>query len=273
MGFFQTSGILNRRGFFGGGIAFKPSDIAGLQLWLDATTGLFDATTGGNAVTTDGSAVARWEDQSGNGLHFIQATLNNRPLLKTSVQNSKNVVRFDGTNDVMSRDTGTFLSDKSGCTVFMVRKFISDPTTTRGLFRYRGNFSETAANMLFVEAGRTASKPAVAGRRLTSDSFVSVSSVTSVSTSAFELHCGIFDYQNTDLILYINKTNAAQNLSFQTSGNIGTPTSISLNLGAEQTTTNFSNADIAEVVIYDSALSESNRQSVENYLYEKWGIA
>ena len=87
MGFFQTSGILNRRGFFGGAAkAFSPTDIAGLQLWLDATTGLFDATSGGSAVTTDGSAVARWEDQSTNGRNLTQATVNDRPVLKTSVQ-------------------------------------------------------------------------------------------------------------------------------------------------------------------------------------------
>jgi hypothetical protein len=80
-------------------LLFSPSNIAGLQLWLDATTGLFDATSGGSPVTTDGDTVARWEDQSGSGYHVTQATLASRPVLKTGIRNSKNAIRFDGSND------------------------------------------------------------------------------------------------------------------------------------------------------------------------------
>ena len=53
-----------------------PQTIAGLQLWLDATTGLYDAASGGGAVTTDSAAVARWEDRSGNARHFTQSIAN-----------------------------------------------------------------------------------------------------------------------------------------------------------------------------------------------------
>ena len=119
MGFFATSGILNRRGFFGGAQAFSPSNIAGLSFWLDATTGLFDATSGGSAVTTDGSAVARWEDQSGNSRHITQATLASRPILKTAIQNGKNIIRFDGTNDILRR-SGAFVHDQGAATIFVV---------------------------------------------------------------------------------------------------------------------------------------------------------
>jgi len=30
--------------------------------------------------------------------------------------------------------------------------------------------------------------------------------------------------------------------------------------------------DLAEIIIYNSALSARDRQLVENYLYSKWGI-
>jgi len=40
VGFFATSGILNRRGFFGGVQAFSPSNISGLSLWLKADAGV-----------------------------------------------------------------------------------------------------------------------------------------------------------------------------------------------------------------------------------------
>ena len=35
---------------------------------------------------------------------------------------------------------------------------------------------------------------------------------------------------------------------------------------------NFLNGDICEIIIYDSALSDTNREAVENYLLAKWGI-
>lgn len=67
-------------------------------LHLDATIGIYDAAENGNLVTADGAAIARWEDQSGNNHHFVQSILNNRPVLKTSIQNNKNVIRFNGNN-------------------------------------------------------------------------------------------------------------------------------------------------------------------------------
>jgi hypothetical protein len=83
---------------------WTPAVISGLQLWLDAadSSTLFDATAGGNLVTTDGAAVARWADKSGNNRHAIQSTANARPLLKTSVKNGRNILRFDGSNDYLT---------------------------------------------------------------------------------------------------------------------------------------------------------------------------
>jgi hypothetical protein len=99
--------------------SFSPSNIAGLQLWLDATTGLFDATSGGNPVTTDGSSVARWEDQSGNSRHITQSILLSQPILKTAIQNGKNIIRFDGVNDILRR-SGAFVHAQGAATIFVV---------------------------------------------------------------------------------------------------------------------------------------------------------
>ena len=59
-------------------MAFSPTDINGLQLWLRADAGTFN-----DAAKTqpcaDGDAVATWADQSGNGYDFTQATANSRP--------------------------------------------------------------------------------------------------------------------------------------------------------------------------------------------------
>ena len=73
MGFFATSGILNRRGFFGGiqaSAPFSPTDLTGLSLWLKADAGVSEV---------DGDITA-WADQSGNGNN---ATATDTPTLTT----------------------------------------------------------------------------------------------------------------------------------------------------------------------------------------------
>ena len=83
----------------------SPLDIAGCALWLDGdqsvTQSLFDATSGGSAVSTNGGSVARWEDKSGNGRHFVQSSAPVRPTLSTAAKNGRSVVTFDATDDYM----------------------------------------------------------------------------------------------------------------------------------------------------------------------------
>ena len=69
-----------------------PSAIDGLLVWLRAES-LSDH--------ADGAAVASWPDSSGNGYHAVQAVGTRQPVYKTSVQNGRSVVRFDGVNDTL----------------------------------------------------------------------------------------------------------------------------------------------------------------------------
>lgn len=54
-----------------------PEFLAPPTLWLKADTGVLDS---GGSPCSDGEAVAKWEDQSGNGLDLEQATAGNRPV-------------------------------------------------------------------------------------------------------------------------------------------------------------------------------------------------
>ena len=234
MGFFQSSGILNRRGFFGGTTAapFSPSDISGLQLWLDATTGLFDATSGGNAVTTDGSAVARWEDQSGNGRHATQATLNNRPVLKTSIQNGKNVIHFDGSNDNLSLTS----SISTVGSFFLVFKQLSyknygvllNASTNLGLH------SGTNGNYQFPSDFMSNDK--INGQSITMPVF----------QNATKYFNNIFEILDCDTTSWNFQRISVSNESV--------------------------NGQFAEIIIYDTNISSSNKDLVRTYLNTKWSV-
>lgn len=67
------------------------------HVWLDSTSSTF--TDAGTTPTVDTDPVYQWNDLSGNGYHFRQATLANRPVIETV--SGVTVVTSDGTDDVM----------------------------------------------------------------------------------------------------------------------------------------------------------------------------
>ena len=262
MGFFASSGILNRRGFFGGS-QFAPSNIAGLSLWLDATTGLFDATSGGNPVTTDASSVARWEDQSGNSRHITQTTAGSRPILKTAIQNGKNIIRFDGTDDILRR-SGAFVHAQGAATIFVVvsanaganDRLIIEGRTTTTVPLYMPITSSSATLFAVLYRLNDGTIP------LNNPSFG-----VAFNGTGFKLVCALDS--GTNFAGFINKvTTNNQNYTR------GTSTLDTFAVGGWATTIerDFFPGDVAEVIIYNTALSTTDRQSVENYLYSKWGL-
>lgn len=253
MGFFATSGILNRRGFFGGKI-FSPSSIAGLQLWLDATTGLFDATSGGNPVTADGSSVARWEDQSGSGYHVTQATLANRPLLKTAIRNSKNVIRFDGSNDIL---VSANIPDNNllTLTAFVVANPIGLGGGNAGRMFERGTgvvnfFMYFGTGISMIGGG----SQVIGGSAPIGSFYLFGARLSGVGGATTTLRIN-------KSIVATGDTASAPNTA-NTTYQIGNRTDLARTW----------NGDIAELIIYNQALTTEQIDSVETYLSAKWGL-
>lgn len=71
---------------------FTPKNIAGLQLWLDAS----DAST----MTFNGSAVSEWRDKSGKSNTFIQSTAVTQPTFVASSRNGKSAINFPNFTNV-----------------------------------------------------------------------------------------------------------------------------------------------------------------------------
>lgn len=225
---------------------FSPLDFFP-SLWLDASDAstLYDATTGGSIVAPDG-AVARWEDKSGNGRHATQETLANRPLRKTSVQNGKDVVRFDGVDDTLEHTC-----EGDTCTIFAVYKMISLGSGWRGIIALGP--SSDAGSMLLSKLSGSA--------KWGSYDVANIAASTDASTSCV-LHCLTTNGSGNDVRFYHNSAadgSAVRNPHGQP-GNIGGFPSQN------------SNADIAEIIVFPMVLSTEERQSVENYLNSKWAI-
>jgi hypothetical protein len=233
--------------------AFNPLSLSP-SLWLSDT----------------GSDTATWPDLSGNSRDATQATSGQRPAIITNAQNGRQVRRFDGTNDSLDITTGLgMFRNIAGSTIIVVYKWISNPTTSKAVF-FASTGSSATTSRVFVGGGISSRKLSAAGRRLDADGSLSCNS-SSDNTNSFFIQSAVFDYVNTDLLQYINGTLDGSNTSFQASGNTSNTDSLGMRIGSASTDTQFcANVDIAEILVFPTALSTTNRQAVEAYLRDKW---
>lgn len=239
---------------FGGGDAaaetpFLPSDIAGLAVWLDAD----DAATayqsaGGGSLAGDGDVVGEWRDRSGSNRHAAQATTSKKPTRRAGVLNSRAVIRFDGADDVMEVAVPTLAAR----TVIIVARKIGPVVNTNGRFWDQGvaTVYRSSSGEWFYYSNQAGADVALGG----STAQVSVVSVVYASASAATAFCSggtgtAFDpadgYSGV-ASLFLGASNAA-------------------GIAAE-------NCEVAEFLLYDSALSGLDRGRVEAYLAQKWGV-
>jgi hypothetical protein len=233
---------------------FRPTSISGLQLWLDATTGLFDATSGGNPVTADGSSVARWEDQSGSGYHATQATLANRPLLKTAIRNSKNVIRFDGSNDIL---VSANIPDNNLLT--LTAFVVANPIGLGG--NNAGRMFERGTNIvnLFMYFGTGISMIGGGGQVIGGSAPIG---------SFYLFGARLSGVGNGTTSLRINKSVVVVGDTVSAPSTANT----TYQIGNRTDTARGFNGDIAELIIYNQALTTQQIDSVEAYLSDKWGF-
>lgn len=244
----------------GAAAAFSPSDIAGLKLWLK-DTGTFQ-TVDGTPATADGDPVGEWEDQSGTANHYTQATAGLRPVLKTGANgiNSLSVVRCDGTDDYLQNLTLAFTSDIF--TAFYVVRRNGAPGGVYSNILILGVTSYTVAGVLFYQSYTDSTDKHHAN-------FVSAAVTCDDPTN-----------MGTSPILFTEKYTTA-------GGGVSTlyRSGVSVDTGAGLVTigdniasflgswdSNDFNGDVGEIIIYDTALSDANRQSVEAYLNTRWGL-
>ena len=225
---------------------FTPLEISGLQLWLDAN----DSST----ITLNGSTVSQWNDKSGNGYNVSQSTASNQPTYQSAVLNSKSVVRFDGSGDVLTNTTDTPVGGSTNRTVFVV--FNSNTGITAKYPLALGNSTST---------GQTFGISQEIGVRVNSGYQIWTTSVDSTHAIVTIILDGT---STTDLSAWKNGSSlSAYTPSAQT---INTTSGILVGNGPSGGNLN---GDVAEIIVYNSALSTSDRESVESYLSTKWGTA
>lgn len=216
-----------------GGGAFTPTDLSGLQLWVDAS----DFVSAG--------AISQWDDKSGLNNHLIQGTGANQPSVVLSVQNSKPIVRFDGVNDFFSL-TST-ISSTTDYTCVGVLKAFDGTSIVCGL----------SANLESVYPFLQ-----VAGDTYASDVNSYIFATNSVTS-----FCAIAGTRSGST-KGLRKNNSPLSTSTATLARAGGDFSIFGML-----TVSFSSkGDFAEVIYYNRVLTTQELTDVQTYLATKWAL-
>lgn len=234
-----------------------------MRLWVKADSG------------TGGGTVRVWEDQSGQGNNFSQMTSNARPVVVWNAALSQPLVRFNGANSEMiafrSPATNNF-------TVYFVARTtnsheIDAESQTGGAGGTGQRYILDAFGSEFWGYGNGGVGISV-GTNGVSDYEYQRNQIGSDYSPPLAVYSGTvgtnltiagLTYTNFVPSLYVNGTFARLGLaSLRT--NIFAPTRIGGNSAGHF------GGDVAEVIVFGRALSSAERESVEGYLNNRFGV-
>ena len=222
------------------------SGIPGLQLWLDAAD---------SSSITPGSgrgSISAWRDKSGNGNTLSQATSSQQPSLISSGVGGLPVVRFTGSSST-NLQTSAFTSlGTQGLTFILVEQNMTDPGSAGAApFSFGASGSPNSGIVFQNNAGL---------QPLTGIAFNS-------STPRIDIYYRPNTSGSGSATGYVNGTSVS--VADSTTGTYSTTFAVGIRLVGNLPMS----GDICELLIFNTALTTAQRQTVETYLSQKWGIA
>ena len=222
---------------------FQPTDVPGCQLWLDAADQ--------SSMTLSGSSVTQWNDKSGNGGNATRLTGDSYATLTTVSGNR--ILSFPGANALYR---SPMVLTGAAYTIFTISSLLSTGGNGSGYQRMINTdlriFIGAVNGILGTFSGNGAwndINPNTPNYTLLGAGLQLVTMVVSGSS----------------LIPYINGT------AMDTKTGTTTATTV-LDIGGQQTNAQHWNGYIGDIIVFNTALTTSQRQQVEGYLAHKWGL-
>ena len=231
---------------------YKPDEAttANLVAWYDADDAntLFADTSKTTKAT---SIISCWADKSGNGLDLLQPNAGTNPTINGSIGFRQGVL-FDTGTHLNATATNTQIYD-----VFIIWKFnnslglgtFEDPNVTFQSLFSDGTNSGSASNGVIARADANALD-------FLNNSWLDTTYNNAVTTDTL---VGLPTFLSAGLI------NARSSAETHTSNGL----SVSSLKGLQS---HGIDATIGEIVVYDSKLSDDERQKIEGYLMHRWGL-
>lgn len=242
----------------------SPGGVSGnLRWWLKADAGVLNPSSG---TAIDGEAVMQWNDQSTIVNNASQGTAGNRPVFRTNIINGNPVLRFAG-NQFVDAASAPGIVTSNSFSFFLV--FKPSSFTAGGT----GDGSGT-----YIIDRTTPNNPLTSFKIVNTDKYhfqkrndaggvTGPISTVAANTTSFII-ADYFRNFNTALGLGLNGANPV------TSGDdAGNLTADPIRVGRHSTTAGGGlTGDLAEVIVYNTNLTNTQRQQVESYLAIKYGI-
>ena len=231
-------------------IPFSLSNIPGVQLWLDAA----DEST----LSLSNSTVTQWRDKSGNARHTT--TIGGSPTYNS---NSK-VINLNGSSTYL---VGPYDNTTAFLTMFAVStvNFSQGGAGSYRLVSVGSTLSNDFNNVGSASILRVASASQLRSLRVGANNLIPVGTIT--SDVRFLI---MAQYNGTTSTNFVNGSNIA---SLASTGNFNISSySIGRDVGNTAGTYTYWPGTVSEVIIFSSVLSTLQRQQVEGYLAQKWGL-
>ena len=231
-----------------------PQRSANMLAWYRADSGVI--------YNSGTSKVSQWQDQSGNAMHASQGTSGNQPTLSTASINNLPAINFAGASSQYLTLPSGFANFTSGAQVFVVVA----PTSTQPAVPAKivdiGN--GTASDNLFMQM-KTNTTAGYGSYNNTTSSEIDTTAA-SIGTS-FQLIEGILDNAGNGTVRLNGTSNVTGTLQ-----NLRNLTRSNNYIGGCSAGGCYLSGKIAEVLIYNTSLSTSDRHDVESYVGSKYGI-
>jgi hypothetical protein len=231
--------------------AFVPTDVAGLKLWLDFSdlTTLFQDAARSTPVTADGQEILGVADKSGAGNHHSGAT-GTSPLYKAAIQNGKSIALFDGVDNLLS---GSITAIPNTNAIFIVYQFIA-----------AGGSGEKFVLLLNLGTGDANRVTLRGGGSFRQINFTAAKNIALSASFVIDTYTGA----GTGLNFEYFRNGASQGTAAQSAGTSATMSY----LGSERGVGAYANVRIAEYLVYNAAITSTQRGQVETYLNTKWAV-
>jgi hypothetical protein len=247
---------------------FLPTDLSGLQLWLDAD----DAAS----ITSSAGLVSQWNDKSGNNRHATQSSSSAKPTTGTRTINSKNAIDFDGATDFIKTSSRIFTAPSARTYIVVTKTDNAQPGTgTARLVSERfsggaliGTKTTNQFNFLhdYNTTGSFLRRSSVDNSIDTTNPWILVCTWGGTSTSS-----GVHLYKDgSPEVSYSIDTNGTGTGVNADSTGLSIGASID-NAGAVVSNTYYDGL-ISEILIYNRVLTASELNQIGVYLEGKWGI-